>query len=330
MYIFTKPGDITQVLGNTTENNFIELLKYKWDELHNHTDAFRYKIDNLQERLVDGKYLIQLNPNRGTKRRTPEKIENVCQPFDNEKFNFTKVSTEEILFDLFQEGNESHLHSVIVNVSPITRYHSLICPSLSKCLPQVVTQASLELVLNIMFFSQNRDLRIGFNSLCALASVNHLHYHLFLEPQNLPVETAKCKQLKGPLFCFQNYPTPAYCFQSTSRDSVEHISKEIYKLLSYFLKHSIAHNIFISGGENLVPGDHENEVVRVIIWPRKSSSGAKQLDAFNVAVCELSGWFPVYDKTAYETLKSEDLENELKKWKFDDFDNLCENVKNLY
>ncbi|KAI5635239.1 alcohol dehydrogenase transcription factor myb/SANT-like domain-containing protein [Phthorimaea operculella] len=281
-----NPNNNLKTRGST-EENFIKLLKHKWDELHNQTEAFRYKIDNLQERLVDGKYLIQLNPDRGVKRRSPEKIESVCQPFDKDKFNFTKVSPKEILFDLFQDGNESEIHSLLLNVSPITRYHSLICPSVSKCLPQVVTQASLELALDIMFFSQDRDLRIGFNSLCALASVNHLHYHIFLEPHVLPVETAKCKQLK-------------------------------------------AHNLFITRGESLVPGDYENEVVRVIIWPRKSSSGAKQLDAFNVAVCELSGWFPVYDKTAYETLKTEDLENELKKWKFDNFDDLCEEVKTLF
>lgn len=37
-------------------------------------------------------------------------------------------------------------------------------------------------------------------------------------------------------------------------------------------------------------------MVDVIVWPRKSTSGAKKLVAFNVAVLELSGWFPIYGK----------------------------------
>ena len=39
----------------------------------------------------------------------------------------------------------------------------------------------------IIFF---RDFRVGFNSLCAFASVNHLHLHAFYSPHVLPVESA--------------------------------------------------------------------------------------------------------------------------------------------
>lgn len=41
--------------------NFLSLMISRWDELHNKTDVFRYKIDNLEERTVNGKYFIQVS-----------------------------------------------------------------------------------------------------------------------------------------------------------------------------------------------------------------------------------------------------------------------------
>lgn len=45
--------------------------------------------------------------------------------------------------------------------------------------------------------------------------------------------------------------------------------------------------------------EDDKGAIRLLVWPRKSSAGAKQLAAFNVAVCELSGWFPVYSMYFY-------------------------------
>lgn len=49
-------------------------------------------------------------------------------------------------------------------------------------------------------------------------------------------------------------------------------------------------------GEPMVPGNKDCEVVRVLVTPRKSTAGVKQLTSFNVAVYELNGWFPVFSK----------------------------------
>lgn len=92
----------------------------------------------------------------------------------------------------------------------------------------------------------------------------------------------------------KEYPIPAFCFEVSEKKSSEDISKEIYKLLEYMLNHSIAHNIFVTNGSSC--SGNGGESYRVLVWPRKSSSGAKHLKAFNVALCELSGWFPIYGK----------------------------------
>ncbi|CAG9782578.1 unnamed protein product [Diatraea saccharalis] len=306
-------------------SKFIVLLQEKWDEIHGKINVFRYKIDNLREKAVD-RYLIQLNPDRCSNRRTPEHIEAICQPFNKDKFNFTKVSQEEIIMSI--RDIDDSISTILVNVSPISQYHSLLCPSVNNCLPQVVTEESLNLAMKLMQIVNSRVFRIGFNSLCALASVNHLHYHLFIEKHELPVEDGKCIHINGPVFCLYEYPVPAFCFQLQQDDCTYKVANDVYKLLQYFLSKEIAHNIFMTKGKNFNGGTEE--VLRVIVWPRRNSTGVKQLGAFNVAVCELSGWFPVYNADDFEKLQRSDLEAELKKWKVDDFDVLCNVIKSLF
>ncbi|CAH1634804.1 unnamed protein product [Spodoptera littoralis] len=304
-------------LNNLT--NFTSLLKTKWDEIHNETDIFRYKIDGVEERIVDGKYFLQLNPDRRSKRRTPEEMTSISQPFDEKKFHFNKVSTKEILFSL--EGRDGDIHTVLVNVSPISRYHSLLCPSVSRCLPQVVTPDSLNIVVQVMFQVEDRDVRIGFNSICGFASVNHLHYHIFVEEKTLHIETVKWQHFKWEMYLLDDeLSVPAFCFK-IKQDSSGQTLQQAWKVLKYFLEKSIAHNIlFTKRGL----GDDE---LYLIVWPRRNTCGAKQLSAFNVAMLELSGWFPIYDEEDFKNVQAKDLEAELVKWKRDDFKSICENIK---
>lgn len=51
-------SESTEILDNS---QFVQLLKMKWKEIHDTTNVFRYKILNLQERIVDGKYLLQVS-----------------------------------------------------------------------------------------------------------------------------------------------------------------------------------------------------------------------------------------------------------------------------
>ncbi|CAH2055791.1 unnamed protein product, partial [Iphiclides podalirius] len=206
-------------------------------------------VNNIRERIVEGNYLLQLNPDRSFNRRTPEQIENIIQPFDKDKFNFTKVSKDEIIFTFFEKDNEANEHALVVN---------------------------------------------------------------------------KCKHLKGPVYCFgHDYPVPALVFEVPSNTVVAY--RDIFKLVDFLLHKSIAHNIFITRGQSITE-DCSKEIVRLIVWPRKSSSGAKQLAAFNVAVLELSGWFPIYDVDSFENIQTEELERELQKWKYEQFDDLCNEI----
>lgn len=80
--------------------------------------------------------------------------------------------------------------TVLINNSPLTPAHSLICPSLEENLPQVLTLNAIELSVNLLRCLEERKYRIGFNSPGALASVNHLHLHLLQLDCHLYVEDA--------------------------------------------------------------------------------------------------------------------------------------------
>lgn len=79
---------------------------------------------------------------------------------------------------------------MLINNSPLTPTHSLICPSVEENLPQVLTLNAIELGVNLLRCLEERKYRIGFNSPGALASVNHLHLHLIQLDCQLYVENA--------------------------------------------------------------------------------------------------------------------------------------------
>ncbi|KAI8440950.1 hypothetical protein MSG28_009246 [Choristoneura fumiferana] len=52
--------------------------------------------------------------------------------------------------------SSNNIHTFLVNVSPISQYHTLLCPSVNLCLPQVVTEDSLKLAIEVKFLAQDR------------------------------------------------------------------------------------------------------------------------------------------------------------------------------
>ncbi len=47
------------------------------------------------------------------------------------------------------------------------------------CICQVLTQPSIRLAMEAVLLSGARNFKAAFNSLCAYASVNHMHWHLY-------------------------------------------------------------------------------------------------------------------------------------------------------
>lgn len=73
---------------------------------------FRYDVTACETKVIPGEhgFIAQLNEGRHLKKRPTEfRVDQVLQPFDSNKFNFTKVGQEEVLFR-FEAGDGSHSH----------------------------------------------------------------------------------------------------------------------------------------------------------------------------------------------------------------------------
>ncbi len=110
------------------------------------------------------------------------------QPFDDARFNFTKAAQEEALF-AFQPARDGHAdylprsasaspNLVLINVSPIEYGHVLLVPRVLDRLNQVVDQSSMLLALQFVNEVDDPYFRVGFNSLGAYGTINHLHFQV--------------------------------------------------------------------------------------------------------------------------------------------------------
>lgn len=102
-------------------------------------------------------------------------IEFLRPSFDPTQFNFSKSRPEERLLDLRFEDFDV---AILVNVSPITKFHCLIVPGLHDNLPQVLTHDAIKFSIRLLRILNSSKYKIGYNSPGAAASVNHLHLHL--------------------------------------------------------------------------------------------------------------------------------------------------------
>lgn len=72
---------------------------------------FRYDVTTYETKILHCKYgfIAQLNEGRHQKKRPTEfRVDQVLQPFDDNKFNFTKVGQEEVLFRFEPNNDESY------------------------------------------------------------------------------------------------------------------------------------------------------------------------------------------------------------------------------
>lgn len=154
-------------------------------------------------------FIAQLNEGRASKKRATEfRVDKVVQPFDGGKFNFQKAAMKEVLFQ-FTAGavNHTHYHSkaqcgpspnlVLINVSPIEYGHVLLVPRVNDCIPQVVDQTSLLFALQCAREVQSPYFRLGYNSLGAFGTINHLHFQGYFLEMPYPVERAPTVPVKG-------------------------------------------------------------------------------------------------------------------------------------
>ncbi|TQD73386.1 hypothetical protein C1H46_041076 [Malus baccata] len=169
------------------------LLLGEWED-RMQRGLFRYDVTACETKVIRGQFgfIAQLNEGRHLKKRPTEfRVDKVLQPFDGSKFNFTKVGQEEVLFqfEASKDGEvqffpsapidvESSPSVVAINVSPIEYGHVLLIPHILERLPQRIDRESFLLALHMAAEAGNPYFRLGYNSLGAFATINHLHFQV--------------------------------------------------------------------------------------------------------------------------------------------------------
>jgi len=308
-------------------SKFDKELQERWDSAVD-AGCFAYKLHQVEGRVVPGKYrlFVQLNEMRFNKRRQPEAISSIFQPFNPEKFNFTKVHSREVLFELCPKHtpaaatSEDDCHLMMINASPMEYGHSLLVPSVSSWLPQVLTEEALLLALETSMLSNHRGFHVGFNSLCAHASVNHLHFHVWYSEYPSYLETAEVDVVCENVFEVKNYPTTAFVFELAPETNVGSLARTIHKVASYLIEEEVAHNFHIIRGARCRPTSQMNgfthedsdlqSVLRVFLWPRNPVHGAKQMSSYEserrpVAVYEFAGSLAIERRETFDSFTEE-------------------------
>ncbi|XP_020588018.1 GDP-L-galactose phosphorylase 1-like [Phalaenopsis equestris] len=213
LYAFSQRSPVvaSPAQGDLSSDFFLnDLLFGQWEDRMSR-GLFRYDVTACETKVIPGEhgFVAQLNEGRHLKKRPTEfRVDRVLQPFDSSKFNFTKVGQEEVLFR-FEAGEDDtacffenasvdkgvRLNVVAINVSPIEYSHVLLIPRVLECLPQRIDPESLLLALHMAVEAGSPYFRLGYNSLGAFATINHLHFQAYYLAMPFPVEKAQTKKI---------------------------------------------------------------------------------------------------------------------------------------
>jgi hypothetical protein len=187
----------------------------------------------LTEQRRAGVWEVQFNQLRSFRplRNSQRPMTSIQAPFDPQGFNFNKpFMQQEILWSGEMLGRRFDLY---YNKYPFVDLHSLLVPERERCLPQFHCREMHAFIWELVqqLAVSLPGVRIGYNALGAFASVNHLHYQLFVRDQPLPVENAIWGHNRGT----ELYPVDCRRFDTvdTAWRFIEqlHLQDEAYNLL---------------------------------------------------------------------------------------------------
>ncbi|CAM8937248.1 unnamed protein product [Rhodiola kirilowii] len=296
------------------------LVLGEWEE-RMQRGLFRYDVTACETKVIPGEhgFIAQLNEGRHLQKRPTEfRVDKVLQPFDQKKFNFTKIGQEEILFqfeasecgeaEFFPDAPievENRPSVVAINVSPIEYGHVLLIPRIFECLPQRIDNESFLLALHMSVEAANPYFRLGYNSLGAFATINHLHFQAYYLAVPFPIEKAPTKEIVTlssgvKISRLLQYPVRGLVFEGGK--TLEELSKAVSDSCICLQDNNIPHNVLISDCGK-----------RIFLLPQcyaeKQALGevsANLLDTqVNPAVWEISGHMVLKRKKDFEEASDE-------------------------
>ena len=112
----------------------------------------------------------------------------------------------------------------------------------------------LQFRFRLVMLSGMTNFKAAFNSLCAYASVNHLHWHLYYMSSGfpLPVETCPATLIgcDPEIYEIENYSAKGFAFQIKRIEDIQKVSKIVFAIANLLCDLNIAHNLFITRGRD--------------------------------------------------------------------------------
>ncbi|CAB9523086.1 GDP-D-glucose phosphorylase 1 [Seminavis robusta] len=251
----------------------------------------------------------------GHKRPATVSSHDMDEPFNADKFHFNKVGPEEVLVLIhFQEQEETTHHPILVNVSPLMYGHGLLIPWGDEGLPQQLIPKAVTLAIQVLQVSaSNCEFCIGFNSLGAFSSVNHLHLHV-LFPSELdhearlggedplmggrkdfpiayaPIEMTVTRGYEDCQVDLLDWMIPCFSFRQCTT-----LQAAVSRFVRFLHTQQIPHNVLFL---------KEDSSTRVVVIPRQPQH---HFDAnkhgFNAALGEISGMLIAKTRHQFEAFE---------------------------
>ncbi len=240
-----------------------------------------------QHREVGGWELVYNNMRRlRPERLSAQKFDTITQPFDDQRFNFNRSFLKPEI--MWQGEWSGHDFRVLYNKFPFAPWHLLIVPDAQAQRPQNLDFETHALIWKLVNAQQHfmPGFGIGYNSLGAGASVNHLHFQGFLRAQALPVESSHWKHRGGRV----DYP-----LKCQAMDSVQ----QTWEMIDQFHQHNQPYNLL-----------YRPEICYLL--PRKPQGAvAAEKWAQGVAWYESCGVFTLADQSLHNALPQQQITQQL-------------------
>lgn len=235
-----------------------------------------------------GPWEVQFNQLRSfrPKRITTRVPESLHVPFDEAGFHFNKGFMQK---EAFWAGELHGRHATLYyNKYPFVDFHGLLVPERESCLPQLLTEAHhfylWEATLSLAHTLPG--VGFGYNSLGAFASVNHLHFQMFVKPKGFPVMHAGWRHNGG------DAAYPAQC-------ATFNLAGAAWEYLSQLHQHNTPYNLLYTPG-------------KLYVFPRKKQGTYDQPDwTSGFTWHELAGGMITFNHEDYEHLDEAAIQREL-------------------
>lgn len=207
-------------------------------------------------------------------------------PFDEAGFHFNKPFMQK---EAFWAGELSGRQATLYyNKYPFVDFHGLLVPERERSHPQFLTEAH-----HHYMWQTTQDLSrtlegvgFGYNSLGAFASVNHLHFQMFVKPEGLPVMAAEWQHNGGDT----PYPVDCVTFYAAA---------DAWRFLRGLHAKNTSYNLLYSKNA-------------LYIFPRKMQGSYAQPDwTSGFAWHEMAGGMITFNRESYAALDQLEIEHTL-------------------